>query len=225
MVELRRLARDEGFLNGINPYPPGTAAYANQNKFLTTVFSNERFIERFTASISEQSIPGEDYEAISRELMMNWMMAGFRRLDDSDRESLLALYRKTLDYGSPEQCAAMIRGDPLDLVSGQLIAKMDAFDVEAYYAVIKRALFAELEEKPEPTLTQEQRQLAQQALAGWAKGLDPSEAQRFRAAFSDLSNAPDSELCCSGKKMMDGILKLQGEPRDWLIRLYFTRLK
>lgn len=225
MRELRRLAGDQAFLNGINPYAPGTTAYMSQTKFLIAVFTNERFIERFATSMSEQSAPGQDYEVVSAQLLMKWMRSGFRRLDDSDRESLLALTRKMLDYGSPEQCATMIRGDPLDLVAHQLIAKLDTFDVEAYYIVIKRALFAELEGRPEPTLTQEQKQLAQQALVGWAKGLDPTDAQRFRAAFSNLPNATDSELCWIGKKMIEGIFNVQGKPRDWLIRLYFTRLQ
>ena len=221
MRELRRLAGNEAFLNGVNPYPPGTAAYVGQNRFLTALFSNERFIERFATSISSQNGTVEDQEAFSRKLVMQWIVGGLRRLDDSDKESLLSVYRKVLDYGSTEQCATMIRGDPLDLVSVQLIAKMDAFDVEAYYLAIKHALFAEIEERPEPTLTQEQEQLAKQALAGWANRLDPTEAQRLRAAFSNLRDAPDSELCWSGKKVIDGILNLQGEPRDWLIRLYF----
>ena len=108
--ELRRLAGDQAFLNSINPYAPGTAAYVSQNKFVTAVFTNERFLERFATSISEQSGPGKDYEVVSGELLTKWMSAGLRRLDDSDKESLLALTRRMLDYGSTVQCATLRGG-------------------------------------------------------------------------------------------------------------------
>jgi hypothetical protein len=167
------------------------------------------------------------------ELFETLALRGLRRLEHDDLRQYLRALNVLLEVLPPKLCRALVLGD----VSGQqaesatmvyAFSRMTNSEIESFLRVTRRAILAEVRDFPSVrSLSDIQRKNAQQAFETvFFKRLDRHpRSNQLIAAFGNMENAPDKDLCDANNEVIRTMLDMTGSLGEWQVRSFIESLQ
>ena len=213
---MKKLSRDQQYLNSINVFSTSSHAFLPYNNFVSDLFSNDIVIDYIYNTYKENKDVITDYKKFGQAIAVEKTLKGFRRLNEKNIEDFLSLLLKILNKSSIDECATMLKDETA--FSYDYLELLEKSDVEKYFNITKQAFLAELANSPEPfLLTQEQSDIAYQALFSQFRGND---AILITNILMNSNKSSNIELCYAGKGFLSAILSMKGEVKKWMLRQY-----
>lgn len=162
---------------------------------------------------------------LGAELMQSWAIKGIARLPASDHRNFYRYLLRWMTIATPEDCKqVMFAQDKSAMDSGRLemkyFARMSQAELEAYLALMRKAIFAELRDFPSTrSLNGEQLQIADKAFqAKFEDALKNDKASLdVLMAMTDPENAPPQAACSAGKLILRTMLDMKGHAGEWMM--------
>jgi hypothetical protein len=151
---------------------------------------------------------------------------GVARLPLEDQRRFLGVELAALGHMGDELCAATTRGalDQVELLRAQLgyLATLETEAAEAYLALVRQALLAELADDP-PFVPLSEAETRRAGAAYQAAAMAAIEAHPLRPlaleAVTDFETAPDAAVCLLTRLSLEAALGIEGPAGDLVVRL------
>lgn len=191
------------------------------------IVANDAVVERVATELDAAKIDltsnPEAAGTILFRLSTNSMWKGMRRMSQNDVNLILAYLSAATT--STENCSIFEDKGKANAQEFEEVAKLGLNHLRNYLHLIRRAIFAEIENSPAPIALQEsQIEVAEnawnQVLVDALKVRGPDEAARLAKIIRDYNSANAVEKCEVNKIIVPEVSKMKGLVGDWFRRQY-----
>ena len=237
LESLKKIVRTPEFIErSVNAYGlTGPTKQVIKNHFIEIYKSDELIIrivdEMINARMLENFAAGRKFGS---ELVLNLTIKGMSRLEAKDQRVFISFTRLFLDGLTDDQCKNYLvnGGSMTALENSKLEAKVygvfSQVQLENYFSISRKALFAELRDFPQPkTMNVNEQEIASNAFQ--KEFLNMLSTTRVSpevvAAMGDFSAATPKDACDSGKLIFDVLSNMKGFAGDLMIRSFVLNIQ
>ncbi len=245
LESLKKIVRTPEFIErSVNAYGlTGPAKQVIKNHFIEIYKSDEliirivdeminaRMLENNSKSLQENFAAGRKFGS---ELVFNLTIKGMSRLEPKDQRVFISFTRLFLDGLTYDQCKNYLvnGGSMTALENSKLEAKVygvfSQVQLENYFSISRKALFAELRDFPQPkTMNVNEQEIASNAFQKeFLNMLSTTKVSpEVVAAMGDFSAATPKDACDSGKLIFDVLSNMKGFAGDLMIRSFVLNIQ
>lgn len=200
-------------LKELNPFPTSSPAYLEEEEFLKWQMANEKLgLAAATPSLQDRL----NYAA-------PLVRKGLARLPDDLLEKYLPLMSRLLLSLSDAECGKFVRSElsaaELRSDTTRVVAAFSTGDAHTWFAVLKSAIEAGLDNDPVITITTQDANNSIRKLADTLPGI---QGETFLLKLRRLQTANDSEACSTARTLYSHWSALPEPHRGHMARLLLT---
>ena len=210
----------------------------------TEVYKSDEFIIRIvdeminSRMLSEENLNsiGNNIDArkFGAELSLNLMLKGMARLDVKDMRSFIKYVEVLLNSMNYKQCKKYLVDGSSMTATENVDIEVKAYkyftkqELENYFSVSRKALFAELRSFPlVKTINADEQKMADKAFENELVELAKQNKVPIELfdAMIDMENATDKNACEAGRIILNTIVNLKGFTGDLMIKSYIISIQ